>query len=71
LFNTWINSVINVDVTLRVFVDHWTGVSYGNTTSGTDSFDNVILDSQHPNTVQPWQDFTFGAIYLAYGDLLT
>jgi hypothetical protein len=46
--------------------DKWTGSSYGNT-KGT--FDEIELDNDHPS-VQPWAEFTFKAIYLAYGHLL-
>jgi hypothetical protein len=51
--------------------ERWTGVSYANTTSAADSFDEVVLNLDHPNMVRRWEDFTFEAIHLAYGDLLT
>ncbi len=50
-------------------VNKWDGVSYKNTESKGDHFDRVVLDDEHPS-VQPWTDFTFSAIYLAYGHLL-
>ncbi|KAL2148972.1 hypothetical protein VTH82DRAFT_1658 [Thermothelomyces myriococcoides] len=49
-------------------IDHWAGASYSNTTS--DRFDDVSLDDQSRAHVQEWKDFTFGSIYLAYGDIL-
>ncbi|KAK3292460.1 uncharacterized protein B0H64DRAFT_228976 [Chaetomium fimeti] len=44
----------------------WDDSSYRNS---TDVFDEVEFDSDHPS-VKPWADFTFEAIYLAYGHLL-
>ena len=50
--------------------DYWAGKTHTNTRSETDSFDDVLLDDEHPS-VQEWTDFTFPAIELAYGHLLS
>lgn len=44
-------------------IDRWAGTTYKNTVSGTDSFDTVLA-------AEPWTDFTYDAILLAYGDIL-
>lgn len=50
--------------------NHWAGKSHANTRSETDNFDEVLLDDENPS-VQEWTDFTFPAIELAYGHLLS
>ncbi|KAH6851106.1 hypothetical protein B0I37DRAFT_373210 [Chaetomium sp. MPI-CAGE-AT-0009] len=49
-------------------INHWGGVTYKNTTSGR--FDEVTLNDGSRAHVQEWEDFTFGSIYAAYGDIL-